>query len=183
MHTLAFTGNGTPVTLQQMLAARERRAARQAAALARFGKPLVSMTVVIPGPVKDNNLSRGVLAEALWEMEVLSDMKGWPVLARQVYWNQTGPEAIFVLDVGAHLLKSATVELEDHHPIGRLWDLDVMAPGQAPLSRQDFGFPPRRCLVCGRSAHVCGRSRRHSLEELLSTIGRIVHDYGLRSAA
>jgi holo-ACP synthase len=41
----------------------------------------------------------------------------------------------------ARIVKSATVLLEDHHPLGRLWDLDVIAPREGLLSRQDLGFP------------------------------------------
>ena len=40
------------VTLEEMLAARDTRAARQSALLARFGCPLLCLTMNIPGPVK-----------------------------------------------------------------------------------------------------------------------------------
>jgi holo-ACP synthase len=183
MDAPAHTAAGTTVSLEQMLAAREQRAARQAAALARFDKPLVSMTVVIPGPVKDGWLPRRVLAEALQELEAVSSARHWPILAREVWWQETGPEALYVMDVDAQLVKSATVELEDQHPLGRLWDLDVIAPGPRRLSRQELGSPARRCLVCERPAHACGRSRRHPLQELLHTIGKIVDDYDLRLPA
>ena len=58
------------------------------------------------------------------------------------------------------------IELEDHHPLGRLWDLDVLAPEQGQLSRQDLGFPARQCLVCDEPAHACARSRRHPLARI-----------------
>jgi holo-ACP synthase len=177
------TAIGAEVSLDQMLDARERRAARQAVALACFREPLVSMTVVMPGPVKDGWLPRWVLDEALRELETMCRARGWPILSREVLWQETGPEALYVVDVDARSLKSATIELEDHHPLGRLWDLDVIARWQGPLSRQRLGFSARRCLVCGQPARVCGRSRQHPLEELLNTIGRIVHEYDLRSAS
>jgi len=183
MHVPAQMATGPTVSLEQVLAAKEQRAARQAAALARFDTPLVSMTVVMPGPVKDGWLPRRVLAEALQELEAASNARDWRVLAREALWPETGPEALYVMDVDARILKSATIELEDHHPVGRLWDLDVMAPRQGRLSRQDLGYPARRCLLCERPAHVCGRSRQHPLEELLNTIGKIVHEHDLRSAA
>jgi holo-ACP synthase len=181
MCALAETAIAPAVSLEQMLAAREQRAARQVAALAGFSKPLVSMTVVMPGPVKDGWLPRRVLSEALKQLEAISDKRGWLVLSREVLWRETGPEALYVIDVEARILKSATVALEDCHPIGRLWDLDVIAPGSGPLSRRELSFSPRSCLLCGQPAHACGRSRLHPLEELLSTIARVVHDYDLRS--
>ncbi|MCK1341569.1 holo-ACP synthase [Bradyrhizobium sp. GM0.4] len=175
------TAIGAEVSLDQMLAAREQRAARQASALACFNKPIVSMTVVMPGPVKDGWLSRRVLSEALKQLEAMSDKRSWRVLSREVLWRETGPEALYVIDAEARMLKSATVALEENQPIGRLWDLDVLTPGRGLLSRQELGFRPRRCLVCGQPAHACGRSRLHPLEELLSTIARIVHDHVPRS--
>jgi holo-ACP synthase len=182
MHAPVRTGIGVNVSLEQMLAAREQRAARQADALARFRKPVMSMTVVMPGPVKDGWLPRRVLEQALQEVESLYNARGCRVLSREVLWLETGPEALYVVDADARCVKSAAVELEDHHPIGRLWDLDVIALQQGRLSRQDLGFPARRCLLCGEPAHVCGRSRRHPLEELLSTIGKIVHEHDQRFA-
>ena len=172
----------TNISLEQMLAAREQRAARQAAALARFNKPLVSMSVVMPGPVKDGQLPRRLLAEALQELEAVSDARGWCELSREVLLRATGPEALYVMDVDAKTLKSATVALEDRHPLGRLWDLDVITHAQRRLSRQDLALPARRCLLCEEPAHACSRSRRHPLDELLGAIRRIAHEHDLHSA-
>jgi len=183
LNTPAPIAAGTAVSLEQMLAAREQRAARQAAGLGGFDKPLVSMTVVMPGPVKDGPLPRRVLAVALRELEALASARSWPILSREVWWQETGPEAIYVIAVEPRLLKSFTVELEDQHPVGRLWDLDVIAPGQRMLSRKQLGFPARRCLVCERPAPECARSRRHPLKELLNTIQKIVNEYDQHSHA
>ena len=101
----------------------------------------------------------------------------------QVFWQHTGPEALYVIDGEAEALKSACIELEDAHPMGRLWDLDVIAPGPRLLSRKQFGLPPRRCLVCERPAFECGRSRRHGVDELLGAIARLANERDLRRAA
>lgn len=182
MHAAAETGTSSTVSIEQMLAARDQRAARQRAALARFDKPVVSLTLVMPGPVKDGPLPRRVLTGALEEMDTLASARNWRVLSREVFWQETGPEAIYVINVEPEVLKSATVTLEDHHSLGRLWDLDVIAPGPSPLSRKQLAAPARRCLVCDRPAFECGRSRQHSVEDLLGTIQRIVNEYELSSA-
>lgn len=167
------------VSFNELLAAKDHRAARQTAALSKFRKPLVSATVVMPGPTKDGWLPGYLMETALLEMDALISANHWPLLSREVFWRNTGPEAIYVIDAETQDLKSATVELEDHHPIGRLWDLDVIAPGDGLLSRNHLDFPARRCLVCERPAHECGRSRRHRLEELLEIIRRMVSDFDL----
>ena len=79
-----------------------------------------------------------------------------------------------MLDLDAQVLKSATTDLEEHHPLGRLWDLDVITASGTGLSRLQLGRPARRCLLCSRPARECGRSRRHSLPELLGKIRNMV---------
>ena len=168
------------VSLEQLLVAREERAARQAAALAHFERPLVSLTAVVPGPVKDGALPRRVLAQALHALEASLRGRRWRVLSRRVLWRDTGPEALYVVETDAGPLKSATIELEDRHPWGRLWDLDVIAPGPRILSRKELGFAARSCLVCERPAAECGRSRRHPLPQLLKTMQTMVDEYDRR---
>ena len=68
---------GTTVSLEQILAARERRVARQAAALARFDKPLAPVTLLMPGPVKDGWLPRCVLEAAIEELEPCAAPGHW----------------------------------------------------------------------------------------------------------
>lgn len=153
---------------------------RQQAALLRFGKPLVSVTVVMPGPVKDGLLPRQLLATALRALNVLARGKSWPVLSRETRWIDTGPEALYVFDVESRRLKQATVALEEQHPLGRLWDLDVIAPGHSILSRRQMGLPERPCLLCERPASECGRSRRHATEALVDVTQRMVNDYERR---
>ena len=165
------------VSLDEMLIARDERAARQTAALARFRAPLVSMTIVMPGPVKDGGLARHVMEVALEQMDSLISAHNWSLLSREVFWQITGPEAIYVVDVEPRVLKSATIDLEEHHPIGRLWDLDIITTKGVGLSRFQLWRPARPCLLCDRPARECSRSRRHSLPELMKQIRRMVDHF------
>ena len=169
--------NWFPVRHAQLLAAKQFRAACQAAALERFDAPLVSATITMPGPVKDGVLPQSLLMEAIRGVQAMVASRKWPILLGEVMWSDTGPEALYVVDVKPRLLKCATVELENMHPLGRLWDLAVVAPGQRVLSRKLLGLPERRCLVCERPASECRRTRRHSLPELLDVMQRIVNRY------
>ena len=67
-------------------------------------------------------------------------------------------------------------EVEDGEKIGRLYDIDVIGVDKLPVSRSDFGMPERKCLICGSPAHVCSRSRKHTTEELLLEIERVLSD-------
>jgi holo-ACP synthase len=170
------TIDGPGVTLADMLAARDNRADRQRQALERFGTPVVSLTVVMPGPVKDSPLTRDLFAAALAGLDALFADRGLVVADRQILLATTGPEALYAVSADPLLLKHALVALEDGHPLGRLWDIDVLVPDRAgSIGRHDIGLAARRCLVCGGDAHACARSQSHSLEHLIATI-RNIHD-------
>ena len=172
-------GRDYRITLEQMLRAREERVAWQTAALAQFGKPLISVTLVMPGPTKDGRVPRRAMEAALKELDDLIAANNWPLVSREVLWRNTGPEAIYVVDTDGRTLKSATIDLEERHPIGRIWDLDVITTSGSALSRVELARPARRCLICNRPAHECGSSRRHPLAELLRIIHNLVVDFDL----
>ena len=171
------------VGLDEMLSARDRRAARQAAALRRFGVPLVSVSIVSPGPVKDTKLSRRALCVGQFEIDSMIAAESWPVLYGETFWQQTGPEALYCVQADASSLKRRLVELENGHPLGRLWDFDVISPAHGGLSRADLGYPARRCLICERPSHACGRSQRHPLVDLQNAITALVDGYAARASA
>ncbi len=165
------------LSFDDLLASRERRARRQAALLRRHEASLVCLTIVMPGPVKNNPWTRRSLGEGAACLDELCEHRNWPVLARERYSPPSGPEAYQVIDADPAVLKRAAVELEEASPIGRLWDLDVFSPGMKALSRSAFGLPPRRCLVCSRPARECARAQRHPLDLLLATIGTLMEGH------
>lgn len=168
---------GRPASLEQVLAARERRAERQRKALQDFARPVVSLTLVMPGPVKGGPTACRIFAAARSALDALFARLDTPVLASSALSEITGPEALYVVDMESRGLKRALVDIETGHPLGRLWDADVICPKDGPVSRRTLGMEPRRCLICHEAAHVCARSRRHSLDELARAIKERVDAY------
>ncbi len=177
MQTRAGEWKGPAVTLVEMLDARERRAARQLALMAALRVPVVTMTVVMPGPVKDSALSRSVLDAATTAVEALFAARSWRVRRIERSNGTTGPEALCAVEADPLTAKTALIDLEETHPLGRLWDLDVICPARGPVVRRTLGRPARRCLVCEAEAHACARSQRHGLGELLAVIEGKVDAY------
>ena len=154
------------VTLQEILEAREHRVSRQQTLLAEHRKPLLCFTMNIAGPDKYSELiARGFhLGLDLLDAQLRSEHI--PVSARQVYTEATGCEAFYIADADARRLKQLAVQIEDTHPAGRLFDMDVLTPEGSKLSRESLGLPGRVCLICGGPVHICSRSRAHSVQEL-----------------
>ncbi|MCQ2277734.1 MAG: citrate lyase holo-[acyl-carrier protein] synthase [Bacteroidales bacterium] len=160
------------ITLEQVLESRDKRAALQKQMLAQYGLPLVSLTVVMPGSEKRNATSLYIASEAVKVIE-----RQFTVLTSEKRDLETGYEAIFVVSRDALQLKHITVDIEDTHPLGRLFDIDVIDRDGTPISREQIGQQPRRCLVCGDVSAACVRSRKHSVEDVLQVIKKMVVNY------
>ncbi len=159
-----------PVTLVQMLERREARVAAQQALRARHGRTLLQLTLVNPGPVKDSAAMRYVFQQGLAALDQRFATVGMQVLVREAACHLTGPEALWVLSADALALKREAIALEEGHPLGRLWDVDVIGADGRSISRQQLGLPPRTCLLCDQPAHVCSRNRSHALADLQRAI-------------
>ena len=164
-----------PVSLPQLLAARDARAALERDLLARHADcTLVVLTVVVPGAEKRTEASLLVARAACAALDKLFAAHCRHRLTRDL---ATGFEAYWLVDLPQLEAKRRTVELEDTHPLGRLFDVDIILPEGRPLSRTELGAPPRRCLLCDREARFCMRNGSHTREELHAKIAQMIADY------
>jgi len=85
-----------------------------------------------------------------------------------------GPALIVVLKKSDLEWKRKCVQIEESHPHGRIWDLDVYSLESIPLSREDLGLGHRSCLVCSDSAKVCTALKKHSIQKIIRRIDSII---------
>ena len=160
------------VNLNQMLEAREQRAVRQQALLARYRLPLVSFSMNIAGPVKNTPLiRRGFRLGRRMLLEQLR-LSGVSTEYEEETDAVTGCETLLVVQGKPEAVKQIACSIEDHAALGRLYDMDVIGTDGAKLERP----APRRCLICGRPARECARSRAHSVEELQNATRRLLEN-------
>lgn len=154
------------VTLMEMLDARERRAMRQHALLRHYGKTMICFTMNIAGPEKNSPLIRRgyLLGKRLLEQQLMAAKAS--ILHFEEINENTGNEAIYVLDRDPITVKRAAVVIEDGTEAGRLFDMDVLRPDGTKVERQELGLEGRNCLICGNIAQSCARSRTHTVAEL-----------------
>ena len=157
------------VTLEEILDAKERRADRQRIMLECNGGCIISFTLNIPGPVKINPLIQESFDEGLCQIETKLNEAGIHIIQKEQRTEKTGCEALLSVAHDAMELKRMMVEIEEQHPLGRVFDIDVISGEGCPISRSQLGYPPRRCPICGRIAHECARTGRHDYKELLDT--------------
>ena len=158
---------GRAVALDDILAARDARAARQQAMLAQGGV-LLSLTLVAPGAVKRSPLLDAIFAAALAALRPLVD----DARARIEAVDDSGHHALYLLDGEARDWKTRMLALENRAPLSRLWDIDIIDRDGVAVSRRDLGLPPRRCLICDDDAKTCARERRHDIAALQADIAR-----------
>lgn len=171
--------DGAPVDIMQMLDARERRAHTQQQLLEQFNPcVLVSITLNIPGPVKNSEAITTVFASVISELD--EALQSFEKLHQEDFSFQTGMEFYRVFRADALHVKRACTEFEEGHPLGRLLDIDVVEMARetpTPISRTALGMAPRRCFICNEEAKVCARSRKHTVPEMQEHIARIVAAY------
>ena len=162
------------VSLQDILTSREQRVTRQNALLAKFQKPLICFTMNIAGPEKYNDhILWGFRLGNQWLKIQLTNLS---VLHYEEQILPTGCEGYYIVDASAELLKQRTVQIEDSAPVARLFDMDVLDIDGRKLERSELGHSPRKCLICDQPAHICGRSRAHSVEQLQQKTATLLQD-------
>lgn len=169
--------SGKDVSMAKILDARENRVQIQQEMLQKSPSCLLSFTLNIPGPVK-------VFPYTKWTYEVgisiilkgISLLNGVIIEQKEVK-KDTGWEAFFALNLHPEDMKSYLLEQEEQHPLGRLFDFDILRADGSKLSRQELGFLERTCLLCGNPAFLCGRSRTHSAQEILAKEIEIMENF------
>ena len=169
--------NQNNVSIGEMLLAREHRVNRQKKLLKLYNGTVICFTLNIAGPVKCLPMSDETFAEGEKMIRRQLEIHGSTVLTEEIYSEKTGMEAYFAVKSEADKVKTWMAQIENGLAIGRLFDIDVFSSDGRKISRIDIGFQPRRCLLCGKQASVCARSRAHSVDELVRETERLMHSY------
>ena len=161
------------VTLKELLDSRENRVWHQQELLDKHGGVLISVTLNIPGSIKDKPEYRKVME---WGMEALLAAFGTNVMHSENRFLKTGAEGYVCLEgLDKTEAKYLAVIIESMSPKARLLDIDVM-DRDGVVSRSELGLDARKCLICDEDAKVCARSQKHSIEELIARVEELCYD-------
>lgn len=160
-------------------------------------RTVVMFSLVIPGPIKNNRVLEDVFDEGCrvflaqlapeqpraYDTPASGNTVQPPLIAAHDEDRApAGCTAFWLLNMDATAVKKLTTALERTHPLGMLWDFDVFSAFEHKLSAAELGLPVRTCLLCGKPAKVCARSRTHSVPELQAKISTLIHNFFHTSA-
>ena len=165
--------------LQKILQARENRVINQRKLLKKYCLPILSITLNIPGPEKDNKKIREVFHQCLKVVRIeLKKSEKSKIIFEKNYFTADGPEFFLVVKgLFEKDLKKIAVKIEDEHPFGRLFDIDVLSRDGHKIYRKDVGSPLRKCIICKNAAINCITSRKHNREEVIKITRKMIDDF------
>ena len=131
----------------------------------------------IPGSIKDSPLYRKIFNTGLRLLKYYFNKEeiSFQVEEINIPETGTGPEAyIAVYDSDLLKVKQISAEIENNHPLGRIFDIDLF---DSNLEQIKSGREMRKCFVCSHPAFECARSRKHPLSEVIRHINTSAEKY------
>jgi holo-ACP synthase CitX len=161
-------------TADELLDAREKRSDLIDKLLKQYNTPLLVMRVNYPGLKKTNDITINIIKDmSLLICTILRDK----VRGRLLTQGAEGPIFYVAVDEDVLALKTITINFEENPSLGRCLDLDVYDSSGNSISRQELGYPRRKCYLCEEIAHHCVRARRHSEHEVIAYIEEKYWEY------
>ena len=163
---------GAYADLSELLRAREARVQRQQSLIERCrtcGREfsIVSFTLNIAGAVKHCSLFSWAFDRGVEAIAGALGAAGIKIEKTEITRGEAGDEFMAIACAEPGEVKLIMAETEELHPLGRIFDIDVLDRDGKKVSRTDLGASGRTCILCGKPAFVCGRSRAHSIEDVI----------------
>ena len=127
--------HGETVVLTDMLDCRERRARKQDEYREKYHTTIISFCMNIPGPIETNEDITKVFHSGTHDiLQYLGD-NHIAILESVEYNEKTGNELILAVDCkDSKRIKDAMTYIEENHPLGSLFDIDVLDPDAGTAS-------------------------------------------------
>ena len=171
---------GEYVELNAMLEAKERRVWLQQELLRKYSYPVLSFSMNIAGPVKNNPLILRAFIFGLEAVHAQLHRIRAKILEEHVIREITGNEAFLAIELDLFVLKKLVSEIEEQESAGRLFDMDVLYLNHGEVvkvDRSEIGLAERSCLICGAPGRNCASRRVHSVAELQKKTAEILNTY------
>lgn len=152
------------VTVADMAAAREMRAQKQKQLLDEYDLPLVSFSLNIPGAIKTNDLYEWAFEAGVIRINATCLKNNFEIAFSCQTSAFTGSEYYALIRADALAIKKAMVQIEEADMLGRIFDIDVIAPKSESSDCHSI------CLLSNDSAHSDGNSMQDNSANVTDSI-------------
>ncbi|MBQ9630282.1 MAG: citrate lyase holo-[Treponema sp.] len=180
------------VSVLDMANAREQKRLVQESLIKKYRESLICFSLNIPGPIKVGTLYKKVFLLGKTKIENALSENHFSVLYSLENDYFTGYEYYAVVASSAlsinnlvderldfnlsTRIKEKMIQVEDETLLSRIFDIDVIDSTGKKITRTALNASMRKCFICEHNAYECARSRRHSTEELLARIEKIIRE-------
>ena len=155
----------------ELLDLREKRDHFEKELLEKYNGTLLTLRANFPG--EDKRHEKADIAVRILYEEIRKHFN--PIHEERIR-NAEGLILFLLLNEKSVDVKRKIIEIEEHHPLGRLLDMDVRDETKI-WSRRDFDLPGRKCYLCENLAVHCVRSEKHRKEEIIEHFIKRVNEY------
>lgn len=149
--------------INKFLQDREDRVLFQESLIAKYKLPMLTVRTNYPGENKRELIADNIADIISDEIEIVFDKK---IIIKEIIENLEGKIYLFIIDEKAEIIKKQSISIEENHILGRCVDIDVYDTLGNGISRSIFNLGKRKCMLCDELAFVCGRTMKHSHEEI-----------------
>jgi len=126
------------------------------------------LTINMPGYNKTNNFSKKVFGDAQKVIKKELNQKNVNIIANKTFRNKAGSVFLLATNLITNELKKIAIDIEENYIAGRLLDIDIYNNENIAIDRDELGYPPRKCFICGQNAKICMVKNSHTNKELES---------------
>ena len=152
-----------------ILNAKEQRAKHRNELLQQFSTTLVCFTMNIAGEDKNSSLVEIAFQYGIDLLEETFPNAKYLEICK----TAAGPTAYLCVESSADDVKSTTTSLEEHSPVGRVFDMDVYRADGTVISRATR----RTCILCGGNVDECVKAGSHTIEEVATKQHEMLQDF------
>ncbi|MGB9813113.1 MAG: citrate lyase holo-[acyl-carrier protein] synthase [Thermovenabulum sp.] len=157
----------------RILEDREKRFLKILKLYEEYNLPVLCGKINYPGNNK-NTLEANLAFNVLYSL-LIKEFKKF-IIHRETDEGYDGKSLLLVLNMDKFEAKKLAVEIEESHPLGRIFDIDIYE-GEVPVSRRELGFDERKCVFCGKNVRECSREKRHKVEEVVRAINLKIQNF------
>ncbi|WP_413283217.1 citrate lyase holo-[acyl-carrier protein] synthase [Vibrio sp. MA40-2] len=155
------------VSLYDSYLCKETRLKKQQQLLKKYACPVITLKAHMPRELRRNTYVPSLITQGLESIQNTLSEHGMLCIASDEFQSAAGLEHYLAVQCrSASQLKKLMMNIENHHRLGQLLDINVMNSEGKTLSRGSCELSARKCIICDKIAPVCAKNHRHSIKEL-----------------